>query len=134
MDNRQKIRLAAAAVIFIAVAGLIYFFHETRSRNITMYIPRSETAEGTKEDPQARAHWEWLRLRDPKTGFIPRNIGSREMAFARRMPHPLAGRHVPVVKDWTGRGPVNIGGRTKAMALDVRDEKVILAGGVSSGM
>jgi hypothetical protein len=34
----------------------------------------------------------------------------------------------------TSRGPVNIGGRTKALAIDVHDENVILAGGVSSGM
>ena len=36
--------------------------------------------------------------------------------------------------DWTARGPYNVGGRTRALAIDVRDENTILAGGVSGGM
>jgi hypothetical protein len=134
MNKRQKICLGVAAVVIVAAAGLIYSLHQSRSNNRTVGVPRSNAAEGTKEDPQARAHWEWLRLRDPKTGSIPANIASRELAFAHRMPRPLSGRHVPIVGNWTSRGPVNIGGRTKAVALDVRNEDVILAGGVSSGM
>ena len=33
-----------------------------------------------------------------------------------------------------GRGPYNIGGRTKALAIYIENENTILAGGVSSGM
>jgi photosystem II stability/assembly factor-like uncharacterized protein len=134
MKKPHKIHLAVAAVVLIAVAGLIHSLHQPRSDKRMMGIPRSDAAEGTKEDPQARARWELLRLRDPKTGSIPADIASREMAFARRLPRPLTGRHVPIVNKWTSRGPENIGGRTKAVALDVRNEDVILAGGVSSGM
>lgn len=37
---------------------------------------------------------------------------------------------------WTHRGPWNVGGRTRALALDISDptEQTILAGGVSGGM
>ncbi len=134
MNSRQKISLVVAAGVFVTAFILIHPLHQSHSHNTTMGIPRSDAAEGTKEDPQARARWEYLRLRDPKTGSIPKNIGSREMAFARRLAGALTGRHVPIVSEWTSRGPVNIGGRTKALALDVRNEDVILAGGVSSGM
>jgi photosystem II stability/assembly factor-like uncharacterized protein len=134
MNKRQKIRLAIAAAAFVIVTGLILLPHPSRFHNRTMGVPRSEAAEGTKEDPQARAHWEWLRLRDPKTGSIPTHIASREMAFARRLRRSVAGKYTPIVDHWTSRGPVNIGGRTKALALDARNEDVILAGGVSGGM
>jgi photosystem II stability/assembly factor-like uncharacterized protein len=134
MNKRQKISLAVTATVLVTAAGLIHFLHPSRSTNRTTGIPRPEASEGTKEDPQARARWDWLRLHDPKTGSIPAHIASRELAFAHSLPRPLTGRHVPVVGNWTGRGPANIGGRTKAVALDVRNEDVILAGGVSSGM
>ena len=32
------------------------------------------------------------------------------------------------------RGPYNVGGRTRALAIDVTDENIILAGGVSGGV
>jgi photosystem II stability/assembly factor-like uncharacterized protein len=134
MNKRHKIRLAAAAVVLAAAVGLIHFLHPSRSNSRTMGVPRPEAAEGTKEDPQARARWEWQRLRDPKTGSIPAHIASRELAFARKLKRSFTSQQAPVVGEWTSRGPVNIGGRTKALALDVRNEDVILAGGVSSGM
>ena len=134
MNRRQKIGLAVAAAVLVTAFVLIHPPHRSHSHKRTMGVPRSAAAEGTKEDPQARARWEWFRLRDPKTGTIPTNIAARELAFARSLPRALTGEHVPIVSKWTNRGPVNIGGRTKAAALDVRNEDVILAGGVSSGM
>ena len=46
------------------------------------------------------------------------------------------GRPVRTVQsiDWSRRGPVNVGGRTRALAVDITDENIILAGGVSGGM
>jgi hypothetical protein len=95
---------------------------------------RIAAAEGTDEDPFARGRYEWMKLRNPATLRIPKGIGTRENAFARRLRERIPGNRVPIVGEWTSRGPVNIGGRTKALAIDVRDENIILAGGVSSGM
>lgn len=36
--------------------------------------------------------------------------------------------------DWTQRGPFNIGGRTRAIALDITNENIILAGAVTGGL
>jgi hypothetical protein len=134
MNKRQKTGLAVSVVVLVAAAGLIHSLHKPLARIRMRGVPRSEAAEGTKEDPQARARWERLRLQDPKTGSVPAHIASRELAFARSLKRSLTGRQVPIVSQWTNRGPVNIGGRTKALALDARNEDVILAGGVSSGM
>jgi hypothetical protein len=75
-----------------------------------------------------------MRLHDPMTGTIPRSIASREQAFVRSIAKSAGKAHSPLINEWQRRGPFYIGGRTKALALDVRSERIIVAGGVSSGM
>ena len=107
--------------------------------------PSYKSSVGTKEDPLARVRFELERLKDPATGRIPEDIKDRELAFVKTLPirgegYPLAqfrkGGQVQQVEalTWTGRGPYNLGGRTRALALDVTNENIILAGGVSGGM
>ncbi len=89
------------------------------------------------EDNAARARWELSRLRDPATGRIPPGIRSAELAYARTLPTHGSGLYKSAgIADygWAPSGPVNIGGRTRALALDMRGEDTILAGGVSGGM
>ncbi|MBN4065901.1 T9SS type A sorting domain-containing protein [Candidatus Amoebophilus asiaticus] len=91
---------------------------------------------GTPDNPNARAEYEWLRLHDPSTGKIPKNIRAKELAFAARLPKKFeasAGKKVEE-RIWQERGPFNVGGRTRAFAMDVEDEYTLLAGGVSGGM
>ena len=88
--------------------------------------------------PQKRAEWERARHADPATGTIPANIRVRELAYAQTMPGSLALLERNGEREqsdaWTSRGPWNIGGRTRAFAIDASDERVLLAGGVSAGM
>lgn len=116
---------------FLAVAGLNFFCSSSDT-------PASGGA-GGPEMSSARLKWEWERLRNPKTGKIPEGIRSREIDFAGT--HPLRAAGSPFLKgagiaeyDWTQRGPWNVGGRTRAVAMDVTGEDTILAGGVSGGM
>ena len=91
----------------------------------------SKSSAGTEEDPHARAEFETLRLRDPRTGRIPQNIRAKELAFAEGLPARAAKS-----ASWIRRGPQNIGGRSRALALDVTDPtgNTILAAGVSGGI
>lgn len=94
---------------------------------------------GEKDDPDARARYEWMMLRDPKTNEIPRNIREKELAFAASLPTTEALANMgrlskKQTSTWVSRGPVNQGGRTRALAIDVSDETHILAGGISGGM
>lgn len=79
-------------------------------------------------------------LRDPATGRIPDNIRTKELSFARTLPAKRPGllkglaTDNAVVVSWSSRGPVNVGGRTRALALDVTNPQIILAGGASGGM
>lgn len=96
------------------------------------------------EDPRARAAYEAYRLRDPKTGKIPAGMRQKEIEFARSIPTREAllrsGNYKGVPGGelqslaWSQRGPINVGGRTRALGVDVTNENIILAGGVSGGL
>jgi photosystem II stability/assembly factor-like uncharacterized protein len=95
-----------------------------------------------KEDRQGRLQHEFEMYKNPKTGKIPNNIRKKELDFIHS---EKANLYPKIIKssnassqaaalDWKVRGPFNQGGRTKAIGIDSRDEKIILAGGTSGGM
>ena len=88
-----------------------------------------------KDDPNARIEFEIQKLINPQTGLIPQNIRAKELAFAKQL-ESTNGRITPLDGStvWDRRGPYNVGGRTRALAVDSRNEDIILAGGVSGGM
>lgn len=86
----------------------------------------------------ARRAFERLRHRDPSLGEIPQDIRTREVEFAERLKEGLFGSKSIEQQQryarWTSRGPWNIGGRTRAVAFDVRDPNIIIVGAVSGGI
>ena len=95
--------------------------------------------------PDERLAWETQRLADPATGRIPADMPRREQQFAAALPRWANGSAVSATAakggadkfaGWGYRGPRNIGGRTRALAIDVADPsyQTLLAGGISGGM
>ncbi len=109
---------------------------ETQEFHSTM----KNSSEGTNEDPQARAKYEFMRLHDPVTGLVPHGIRSKELAFASKLPKKFdkaySNSRAKNIQSqtWIQRGPYDVGGRTRSLAIDVANEARILAGGVSGGM
>ncbi|MEO8166777.1 MAG: FlgD immunoglobulin-like domain containing protein [bacterium] len=128
--------LWSLSAIFIFL--LVSLFH-TQSQAPKLQMQEDETSVGTKDDPEARLRYEWMMLRDPVSGQIPRNIRQREMEYARTLPtreqvaslNKIGGIQTAT---WASRGPWNVGGRTRALGIDVTTANTILAGGVSGGM
>ena len=97
---------------------------------------------GTEDDADAQAEMEFMMLRDPMAGIIPRDIHRRELRFARALPVRSAtsarigptqvASIQPLV--WTERGPNNVGGRTRVFAVDVSNPTTLLAGSVAGGI
>lgn len=92
-----------------------------------------------KSEVGNRMYHEWLMTRNPQTGKIPQGIYQREQVFARGIPTVEALSRMNKMpsllsEQWKQRGPINRGGRTRALALDVNNESRILAGGVTNGM
>ncbi|MBC7185988.1 MAG: T9SS type A sorting domain-containing protein [Calditrichaeota bacterium] len=132
---RKRFLAVGLVTAFAVLLAVVLYYARTGWRaKPTTWRTESEAAEGTKEDPLARKRHEWFCLRDPATNRVPREIGLAELQFVKGLAKRLAPQHQPLTVDWVARGPYNVGGRTKALAIDVTDENVILAGGVSGGM
>ena len=102
-----------------------------------------------QDNPELRAEYNNKRLRDPSTGLIPENIQERELEYVQSSKSKLqlnpvifkngTGVNIPnapgdQTSPWVNRGPFNVGGRTRALAIDINNENRILAGGVSGGL
>ncbi len=132
--KRLTLFVTFGIVLVIGVVIIVYLLKSTPSTSRKPHMIRSEASEGTEEDPHARARYKEFILRDPATNDIPRNIGIRELEFVKKLRSRTMGQRLAVTTEWDARGPCNIGGRTKALALDITDENTMLAGCVSSGM
>jgi hypothetical protein len=130
----NRVTLAGTwAVCFLTASVVVVSIHAV------VPIGHRETALGGRENPEARMLQEWLMLRDPVAGTVPKDMRARELAFAKRLPNPETDpryykRDATAGFGWSARGPFNIGGRTRAFAVDVTNPDVLLAGAVSGGM
>lgn len=96
---------------------------------------RSISASPTKEDKKARKKFQKMMYADPATGEIPKSIRSMELRYLSDMISANAmSRMTSDTLDYVNRGPWNVGGRTRAIAIDVTDENVLMAGSVSGGL
>ncbi len=89
------------------------------------------------ENLESRALWDYLRLRDPATGEIPRGIHIRELAFAQRIRSSFpAFKGTPSIHTtgWNSAGPINTGGRTLAIGVDVSNEANVLIATAQGGV
>ncbi|MGB3182607.1 MAG: FlgD immunoglobulin-like domain containing protein [Cyclobacteriaceae bacterium] len=103
----------------------------------TSVLLKKETTLAVRETREGRESYEAAMLVNPATGLIPKGIRKREMRYSRTLPQVGKGgrsRHRVQAEDWRRIGPENVGGRTRAVAMDVRDESIILSGGASGGM
>ena len=96
---------------------------------------------GSKDNPIARAEYEFRMLANPTTGVIPQNIRQHEIEFIKSISttkEEILSKGLDTeALTFTSRGPVNRGGRVRALAFDVRStasNSVIIAGGVSGGI
>lgn len=99
------------------------------------------------ESPEGRWQYELDMLKDPATGKIPEGIRKREMDYTLNVLLKTSAAQTPGFNglqsesaegtensSFVSYGPYNLGGRTRALALDVNDEDIILAGGISGGV
>jgi len=117
-------------IIAIIITGLFII----RPPHTTPYLGDVDGL-GSAEDENARANYEWMMLNDPATGKIPAHIHQRELAFAADLPNDsyLSMSRITSA-GWQSRGPWNVGGRTRAFAIDVSNEANFVAGTTSGGM
>lgn len=122
---------------FILVATLSLFLttcHTTEIENNIPPLPAKVFGTGSKEKPAARSAYENRKLVDPKTNQIPADIHKKELEYSQSIKNDGYANKRTKALDWALTGPHNVGGRTRALAVDIRDDDVLLAGGVSGGI
>ncbi len=138
MKNKKYMLLFTG---FFAVL-LFLFSKQLKSLELTKPNPKiinEKMATGSEDNPYARLDYEFQRTKDPKTGRVPYRIREKELRYAKTLPNREEigwshGERDNRTVSWARRGPFNVGGRTRALAIDINDENIILAGGVSGGM
>lgn len=103
---------------------------------VVLALPRPEarTAGGAMSlgnpgAPHSLRAWQLERLHESATGLLPPDIRRRELAFAATLP-----QRTHKACRWTFLGPRDRGGRTRALAVDVTDAHIWLAGSVTGGL
>ncbi len=108
----------------------VFFLFDASVETVPHTVSGLPMGVGTPDNPDARMHYEMMRLVDPETGELPPNIRARVLAFSKSLPVKNEAKSL----SWIPIGPGNKGGRTRGFALDVLDENVMLAGGVTGGI
>jgi hypothetical protein len=125
--------------IFAAVTAAVVLtlsFTSPRQSTVTSFEPPrppKKTLAEKQRFAKERLHHEWMLLRDPATGEIPKGIFNEHKKMWDKA--PVAPRRTKQAS-FQSRGPGNVGGRTRAIAFDMSDPtgNTMLAGGVTSGM
>ncbi len=138
----KSILLHACLGILISANAFLLFAQQSYHPQDSLRILKRKNT-GESNDAAGQARFEWLRQHAPKTGHIPANMRSKELQYASTLPTQenmetadAAKRGMGLMQSvaWSLRGPYNIGGRTRALGIDVSNENVILAAGVGGGM
>ncbi|MFH5833458.1 T9SS type A sorting domain-containing protein [Halalkalibaculum sp. DA384] len=91
----------------------------------------------------ARSQYFFRMLKDPGINAIPPNIRNRELRLARQQPtrsqNPIRikqkdGTFASLEFNWQSAGPIDVGGRTRALGIDQTNPNIIIAGGTSGGI
>jgi len=130
--KRYWIGILSSILVISACLTIIFIPSENKtSLKLPEYLQEgSEKVESKK----ARGEYFHKLLRDPKIDKIPPNIRSKELEFARSLKLSSQFKGEGDFFEWSGAGPDGVGGRTRALAADIRNSDVLIAGGVSGGI
>ena len=136
--TRKIFHLGVACLVVGSVLTGLFITMKSQVENPRPWSAQEAVWQEKEGERADRITFEERRLRDPATGLVPSRMRGRELEFAKNLPRRTS-RLQPadkVTNGWEARGPGNIGGRVRALAIDVSDPtyRTLLAGGVSGGM
>src|SRR5688572_897736 len=135
----MKIRvIVSVAVVLLVAIGFHFLMNKPAGKE-------GPSQELLKENEAAYHYLRWKyeadMVKDPTTGDALFGLRDQEIEFARTIPQRngfSSAARVQVQNNYLAAGPNNNGGRTRAVAYDVRyngtTNRVLLAGGVSGGI
>ena len=118
-------------LLFAVCTGALYFVQLHSKKKDPIHTPDAFLQK------KARVDYFQRMLLDPSTGEIPVAIRKQELAYAATLPardHVTEKTTSVANVDWIEAGPNDVGGRTRALAVDRTNSNTVLAGGVASGI
>src|SRR5215204_4659300 len=136
--------IISVSFILLVAAGFLFLLNKSRGDE----TPGDELFEENEENEEHEAAYQYLRwkyeadmIKDPTTGEALFGLRNQEVEFARTIPErntSSALARLTTQNNYLPAGPNNIGGRTRAIAYDVRyngtTNRVLIAGVVSGGI
>tara|TARA_B110000285_G_C15138661_1_gene629106 strand:- start:350 stop:3175 length:2826 start_codon:yes stop_codon:yes gene_type:complete len=125
MNRFLKVKLFSFSLLIVLFSFALLNFNASKSES---------NSELQKDEKQKElALWMQDRLMDPETGEIPVGIKQKELLFAKTLPKANISSRGEAL-EYKIRGPYNLGGRTRALAYDVSNLQILMAGGVNGGI
>lgn len=128
----KKFTILMSLIYIMGFLSFIYFAENIKIEDVS--FSGSSGPSMTKE----KHKWFMQRYADPATGKLPPHIHARMLSYIKDEFLPKDNKLLTemLLNDdiWDVRGPYEIGGRTRSLGIDIRNEDVIIAGGVSGGM
>jgi hypothetical protein len=142
---KKKYTLSLALVLVISIFWY-YNQHEAIETTTQTTLLETKTLEPLKSKKkteserqmfaQERLLYELNMQKNPLTGTVPMEEKQQELENTLLIKQEAQQRRRIAPNTYTSRGPSNLGGRTRAFAVDLSDNtgKTMLSGGVSSGL
>ncbi|MBK7104690.1 MAG: T9SS type A sorting domain-containing protein [Ignavibacteriae bacterium] len=134
---RKFLQYISLAILFFSVFTFFSAEKTYLKKNSIQRLRSTSSPKSGIKAKKGREEYFNMILRDPATNKIPQNIRQRELKFA----NDLEIRNKSLQKNndvneliWKEAGPNDVGGRTRALAIDIANSNTIIAGGVSGGI
>ncbi|MBL1213009.1 MAG: T9SS type A sorting domain-containing protein [Ignavibacteriae bacterium] len=119
----------------VLTSSLLYFGSEDVDTQWNK-IRSSSSPKASIEMKKARGEYFFNLLKDPATNKMPENIRARELEFARLLSkgNSSINKSNSSALNWKEAGPNDVGGRTRAIGVDVSNSNNVIVGGVAGGI
>ena len=130
----MKTSIYKSSVLFLAAIFLglfLFLFDSSKTGNdadVQNPVRKTFSPKAGMEMKKGRGEYFLRMLRDPATGKIPEAIREKELAFARELNEKASLLDKPAAIEnisWKEAGPYDVGGRTRALAVDVKNPNTI---------
>ncbi|MCW8851004.1 MAG: glycoside hydrolase, partial [Melioribacteraceae bacterium] len=127
-------------VLFLLLSGFVLISIDSLVEQNSIKVINNEnkiTKLSKDAKKKARADFFFNIMRDPQTNTIPKNIRTKELNHAKSLSiknKNLLEKTEANEFDWFEVGPNDVGGRTRAIAVDVTNSNNVIAAGVSGGI
>ncbi len=137
LNNLNKWTIVSAIIAIVSVAAIIlvfgfpaYFFD--------FFSDKTKKKQSRADNLRGALEYEFNMTKDPALNAIPEGIREKEIEQADSIVREQLRNNANLLGTYSYVGPENLGGRTRALAYDLRyngtTNRIILAGGISGGV